>query len=186
MKLPIHNINEMKISGVSIQLNPQENEYKERYFQWTPYNLKTSFNGQEIIPYDLVLRHLPPAPKTEDEIRQILNEGLISDDGYMEVSAIGKKDGRDIEVITLVNAPGLAESFAKSGITAEMYLTGQGGFLFSKLMLEGHMHQTGLMTSDMLTMDQVDLYFDYAKDLDITLSTRTVDITGWGSTDPDF
>ena len=39
------------------------------------------FNGQEIIPYDLVLRHLPPAPKTEDEIRQILNEGLISDDG---------------------------------------------------------------------------------------------------------
>ena len=47
-------------------------------------------NGQEIIPYDLVLRHLPPAPKTEDEIRQILNEGLISDDGYMEVSAIGK------------------------------------------------------------------------------------------------
>ena len=71
------------------------------------------FNGQEIIPYDLVLRHLPPAPKTEDEIRQILNEGLISDDGYMEVSAIGKKDGRDIEVITLVNAPGLAESFAK-------------------------------------------------------------------------
>ena len=144
------------------------------------------FNGQEIIPYDLVLRHLPPAPKTEDEIRQILNEGLISDDGYMEVSAIGKKDGRDIEVITLVNAPGLAESFAKSGITAEMYLTGQGGFLFSKLMLEGHMHRTGLMTSDMLTMDQVDLYFDYAKDLDITLSTRTVDITGWGSTDPDF
>ena len=67
-----------------------------------------------------------------------------------------------------------------------MYLTGQGGFLFSKLMLEGHMHQTGLMTSDMLTMDQVDLYFDYAKDLDITLSTRTVDITGWGSTAPDF
>ena len=104
----------------------------------------------------------------------------------MEVSAIGKKDGRDVEVITLVNAPGLAESFAKSGITAEMYLTGQGGFLFSKLMLEGHMHQTGLMTSDMLTMEQVDLYFDYAKDLDITLSTRTVDITGWGSMDPDF
>lgn len=53
--------------------------------------------------------------KREDEIQQILNEGLISDDGYMEVSAIGKKDGRDIEVITLVNAPGLAESFAKSG-----------------------------------------------------------------------
>lgn len=143
------------------------------------------FNGQKIVPYDLVLRHLPPAPKTEAEIRQILDEGLISDAGYMEVSAIGKKDGRDIEVITLVNSPGLAESFAKAGITAEMYLTGQGGFLFSRLILEGHMEQTGLITSDMLTMEQVDIYFDYAKDLDITLSTRTVDITGWGPMNPD-
>ena len=60
MKLPIHNINEMKISGVSIQLNPQENEYKERYFQWTPYNLKTSFNGQEIISGRLIGWHHAP------------------------------------------------------------------------------------------------------------------------------
>ena len=93
----------------------------------------------------------PPAPKTEDEIRQILNEGLISDDGYMEVSAIGKKDGRDIEVITLVNAPGLAESFAKSGITAEMYLTGQGGFLFTKLFVNNQLDQTGFISSAELT-----------------------------------
>ncbi len=143
------------------------------------------FNGQKIIPFDLVLSQLPPAPKTEIEIRQILNEGLLSDDGYMEVSAIGTKDGRDIEVITLVNAPGFVESVAKAGITAEMYLTGQGGFLFSRLILEGHMHQRGLMTSDMLTMDQVDIYFDYAKELGITLHTRTVDITGWGPMNPD-
>ena len=60
MKLPIHNINEVKISGVSIQLNPQENEYKERYFQWTPYNLKTSFNGQEIISGRLIGWHHAP------------------------------------------------------------------------------------------------------------------------------
>lgn len=143
------------------------------------------FNGQEIIPFDLVLRHLPPAPKSKTEIQQFLDEGLALDDGCMLIEAVGKKDGRDIQVRTEVNAPGFAESYAKSGITAEMYLTGQSGFLFSKLILEGHMEQTGLITSDMLTMEQVDIYFDYAKDLEITLTTHVEDVTGCAQTDPD-
>lgn len=142
-------------------------------------------DGQQVVPYDLVLHHLPPAPKTETEIRQILGEGLVSDDGYMKVEAVGKKDGKMIQVHTEVHAPGLAESFAKAGITAEMYLTGQGGFLFSKLILEGHMNQTGLITSDMLTLDQVDTYFDYAKDLGITLSTHVEELMDPAQTDPD-
>ena len=143
------------------------------------------YQGQEIVPFDFVLHHLPPAPKTETEIRQILEEGLISDDGYMKVEAAGKKDGKMIQVHTEVHAPGLAESFARAGITAEMYLTGQGGFLFSKLILEGHMNQTGLITSDMLTLDQVDTYFDYAKDLGITLSTHVEELTDPAQADPD-
>lgn len=143
------------------------------------------YQGQEIVPFDFVLHHLPPAPKTETEIRQILGEGLVSDDGYMKVEAVGKKDGKMIQVHTEVHAPGLAESFAKAGITSEMYLTGQGGFLFSKLILEGHMNQTGLITSDMLTLDQVDTYFDYAKDLGITLSTHVEELMDPAQTDPD-
>lgn len=143
------------------------------------------FNGQKIIPYDLVLHHLPPAPKSRAEIQQFLDEGLALDDGCMLIEAVGKKDGRNIQVRTEVNAPSFAESYAKSGITAEMYLTGQSGFLFSKLILEGHMEQTGLITSDMLTMEQVDIYFDYAKDLEITLTTHVEDVTGCAQTDPD-
>ena len=143
------------------------------------------YQGQEIVPFDFVLHHLPPAPKTETEIRQFLDEGLALDDGCMLIEAAGKKDGKDIQVRTEVNAPGFAESYAKSGITAEMYLTGQSGFLFSKLILEGHMEQTGLITSDMLTMKQVDIYFDYAKDLEITLTTHVEDVTGCAQTDPD-
>ena len=142
-------------------------------------------DGQQVVPYDLVLHHLPPAPKSKTEIQQFLDEGLALDDGCMLIEAVGKKDGRDIQVRTEVNAPGFAESYAKSGITAEMYLTGQSGFLFSKLILEGHMEQTGLITSDMLTMKQVDIYFDYAKDLEITLTTHVEDVTGCAQTDPD-
>ncbi len=69
-------------------------------------------------------------------------------------------------------APGLAESYEREGISAEMYLTGQGGYLFSKLFINDEFDQRGLISSDMLTMEQVDTYFDYAKELGITLETK--------------
>jgi hypothetical protein len=63
------------------------------------------------------------------------------------------------------------DSFAKSGLTAEMYLTGQGGFLFTKMFVEDKYTQTGLISSDMITDEQVDYYFEEAAKLDITLET---------------
>ena len=56
-------------------------------------------------------------------------------------------------------------------MTGEMYLTGQGGYLFSKMLVYDKLDQTGVISSDMLTESQVDQYFDYAKELDITLNT---------------
>lgn len=126
----------------------------------------------EISPFDVVLAHVPPAPSTREEIKEILDEGLISDSGCMVIEAYGKKDGRDILVETHVYAPGLAESYEREGISAEMYLTGQGGYLFSKLFINDEFGQRGLISSDMLTMEQVDTYFDYAKELGITLETK--------------
>ena len=77
---------------------------------------------------------------------------------------------------THVNAPGLVESYEKSGITAEMYLTGQGGYLFTKLFVNDKFDQTGLISSDMLTFEQVDAYFAYAAELDITLDTKVKEL----------
>lgn len=126
----------------------------------------------EVAPFDVVLAHIPPAPKYREEIKAILDEGLVSDSGCMVVEAYGKKDGRDVLVETHVMAPGLKESFAREGITAEMYLTGQSGYLYSKLFLNDQYDQTGLISSDMLSMEQVDIYFDYAKELDIVRETK--------------
>ncbi len=133
---------------------------------------KEVVDGVEIAPFDLVLKHIPPAPKYREEIKEIIDDGLVSDSGCMVVEAYGKKDGKDVLVETHVNSPGLVESFELAGITAEMYLTGQGGFLFSKLFLNDKFDQTGLISSDMLTMDQVDTYFEYARELKITLDTK--------------
>ncbi|MDR0357206.1 MAG: saccharopine dehydrogenase NADP-binding domain-containing protein [Clostridiales Family XIII bacterium] len=126
----------------------------------------------EAIPFDLVLRHVPPAPKYRDEIRTILDEGLVSDTGCMVVEAYGKRKGEDVMVETHVLAPGLAESFDRAGITAEMYLTGQGGALFTKLFVEDRYTQRGLISSDMLTDEQVDCYFEWAAQLGIELKTE--------------
>jgi hypothetical protein len=51
-----------------------------------------------------------------------------------------------------------------------MYLTGHGGYLFTKLLINGFFKgQTGVMGSDMLSDSQVDQYFAYAAELGITL-----------------
>ncbi len=133
---------------------------------------KETVNGMELAPFDVVLAHVPPAPKFKEEIKEIIDEGLISDSGCMVIEAYGKKDGKDVLVETHVFAPGLVESYEKSGISAEMYLTGQGGYLFTKLFINDKFDQTGLISSDMLTFEQVDCYFKYAAELDITLDTK--------------
>ncbi len=129
------------------------------------------FNGMKVVPFDFILSHIPPAPKYRDEIQEIINEGLKVDSGCMVIEAYGQKDGKDVLVETHVMAPGFVESFEKAGITGEMYLTGQGGYLFSKLFVNDKLDQKGLISSDMLSFDQVDTYFDYAAELDITLNT---------------
>jgi saccharopine dehydrogenase-like NADP-dependent oxidoreductase len=127
--------------------------------------------GTEVSPFDVVLAHLPHPPKFREEIEEILSEGLISDTGCMVIEAFGEKDGKKVLVETHVMAPGLADSFAKAGITAEMYLTGQGGYLFTKMFCEDKYSQTGLISSDMLTFEEIDYYFEAAAKLDITLET---------------
>ena len=57
-----------------------------------------------------------------------------------------------------------------------MYLTGQGGYLFTKLFVNDKFDQTGLISSDMLTFEQVDAYFAYAAELDITLDTKVKEL----------
>ena len=94
----------------------------------------------------------------------------------MVIEAYGKKDGKDILVENHVFSPGLAEAFEKAGMTGEMYLTGQGGYLFSKMFVNDDFDMTGLISSDMLPLDKVDKYFEYAKELDIIMETKIKEI----------
>ncbi len=128
-------------------------------------------DGNMVVPRNLLLKLTPPAPKYESEIKEILDEGLEDDSGAMVVQATGMKDGKKVMVETYVNAPGCAESFEKAGLTGETYLTGQSGAFFTKLFVNDQITQTGLISSDMLTYEQVDTYLKYAAEFDITIET---------------
>ena len=131
------------------------------------------FNGHKIVPFDYVLSHLPHAPKYYDEIKSFVDEGMALDSGCMVIEAYGRKADEGVLVEVHVNAPGFVESFEKAGMTGEMYLTGQGGYLFSRLFLNDIFEgETGVISSDMLSDFQVDRYFEYAAELGITLDTK--------------
>ncbi|MCC2864350.1 saccharopine dehydrogenase NADP-binding domain-containing protein [Ihubacter massiliensis] len=131
-----------------------------------------TYKGHTFIPFDVILSHLPPAPKYYNEIKEILDEGLVKDEGAFVVECTGTKDGKKIMVETYLYAPGCEESFKRAGITGEQYLTGQCGALFTKMFVNDDYNQTGLLSSDMLTYEECDKYLAYANELDIILETE--------------
>ena len=135
-----------------------------------------SFKGHTFIPFDVIVSHLPPAPKFKEEIQEILSEGLVRDEGAFVTECTGTKDGKKVIAVTSLTAPGCVESFERAGITGEQYLTGQCGSLFTKMFVNDDYTQTGLISSDMLTYEECDKYIAYAAKLDITLKTEVKDL----------
>ena len=87
---------------------------------------------------------------------------------------MGKKGGKDVRVESHLFAPGFVESFEKFGVTGEQYLTGQGGFLFTKLFVNDELDQTGFISSAEMTEEANDRYLEYAAELEITIEKRTI------------
>ena len=127
------------------------------------------FNGMKYVPFDLTIANTPPAPKYHDEIKEIIDNGLISEEGAFQVVVDGKKDGNPIRITSYVNAPGLIEAFEKSGLTHESYLTGQCAFIFTKMMVNDIIQQKGAIAPEVLNTAERKYFFNEAQKLDITL-----------------
>ncbi len=137
------------------------------------------FNGTKIVPFDWVLKHIPAPPKDPDEIKAILDEGVVEDNGAFVCEAYGKKDGKDVMVDLHLSAPGIEESYEKAKMTGEMYLTGQGAFLYTRLLVRDMLTQKGLISSDMLDEKQVEQYLVWAKELGITYTIELKEGVTW-------
>ena len=151
-----------KYGGVGIQFS--EPLYRAGLLSWK----EEEVDGQKEIPHDVILKHVPQAPKDPEEIKKIIDEGIVSDGGAFVVEAFGKRDGKDVMVELHLFAPGLVESYEKAKMTGEMYLTGQGAFLYTKLFVNDMIDQKGLISSDMLDDRQVEQYIKWAEELGIT------------------
>jgi saccharopine dehydrogenase-like NADP-dependent oxidoreductase len=125
--------------------------------------------GTSIVPMDLVLKLTPPAPKYPQEIEAILKEGLESEEGAFLVRVEGEKDGRQIRIDNYVNAPGVVEAYEKAGLTAETYLTGQCGALFTKMFVNDMISQRGLFPPEVFDAEQRAYYLKEAAKLEIVV-----------------
>lgn len=127
------------------------------------------FNGMKYVPFDLTIANTPSAPKYHDEIKAIIDGGLISEEGAFQVKVTGVKGGKPIRVTSYVNAPGLIEAFEKSGLTHESYLTGQCAFIFTKMLVNDIVQQKGAIAPEVLNDAERTYFFDEARKLGITI-----------------
>ena len=65
--------------------------------------------------------------------------------------------------------PWSAEAFEKAGLTAETYLTGQCGALFTKMFVNDKIHQKGMFPPEVFETAQRRYYLNEASKLDITV-----------------
>jgi len=132
-------------------------------------NDEVDVKGTRVVPMDLVLKLTPPAPKYPSEIKEILDEGLECEEGAFLIRVEGKKDDKLIRLDNYVNAPGVCEAFEKADLTAETYLTGQCGALFTKMFVNDRIHQKGMFPPEILDTDQRAYYLKQAAKLAITV-----------------
>ncbi len=125
--------------------------------------------GTEIVPMDLVLQLCPPAPKFPDEIKTIIDDGLVQEEGAFLVRVEGHSNDVPLRIDSYVNAPGLVDAFEKSGLSHEAYLTGQCASVFVKMMVDDAFAEKGLFVPEQLHADARQYCFRELADLGITV-----------------
>jgi saccharopine dehydrogenase-like NADP-dependent oxidoreductase len=154
---------EFKYGGSSVELS--ELLYNMRLLSTEPVTVK----GTSVVPMDVVLELCPPAPKYPEEIKAIIDEGVVRDEGAFLVRVEGQKDGAPVTLDSYVNAPGLVESFEKAGLSHEAFLTGQCAAVFVKMMVADVFSESGLFVPEQLPADTRRYYFDELAKLGVTI-----------------
>ncbi len=142
-----------------------ESLYKMGLLSEDPLEVK----GAKIVPMEIISALTPPAPKYPGEIKAVLDQGMVSEEGVFRVRVEGRAGGRDVLIDCYANAPGLSEAYDKAGITHESYFTGQAAFLFTKMFIHGKIGLTGVFPPEMFDAGMRRYYLEEAAKLDITV-----------------
>jgi saccharopine dehydrogenase-like NADP-dependent oxidoreductase len=159
---------EFKYGGTGVALS--EILYNMGLLSTEPITVK----GNTIVPMELILDLCPPAPKYPDEIKAIINEGVIAEEGAFLVRVDGHKDGKPIRIDSYASAPGLVASFEMSGLSHEAYLTGQCAAVFVKMMVADVFTDKGLYVPEQFEADARANYFMELAKLGVTVESELI------------
>ena len=126
-------------------------------------------NGTKIVPMDLILKLCPPAPKYPDELKAIITDGVLAEEGAFLVRVEGYKDENPIRIDSYAMGPGLVEAFETSGLSHEAYLTGQCASVFVKMMVDDAFTEKGVFVPEQLEADAREYCFRNLADLGVTI-----------------
>jgi len=105
---------------------------------------------QEVVPMEVILALCPPAPKYPDEIRAIITDGVVTEEGAFLVRVEGIVDDNPVKIESYVYGPGLVEAFETSGLSHEAYLTGQCASVFVQMMVDEAFTEKGVFVPEQL------------------------------------
>jgi saccharopine dehydrogenase-like NADP-dependent oxidoreductase len=158
----VKNVN-FKYGGAGVELS--ELLYNMGLLSREPVAVKDT----TIVPMDLVLKLCPPAPKYPEEIKAIIDEGVIREEGAFLVRVEGQKDGVPVTIDRYVNAPGLVESFEKAALSHEAFLTGQCAAVFVKILVDDKFTENGVFAPEQLPFEARRYYFEELAKLGVTV-----------------
>ena len=154
---------EFKYGGFGVKLS--ELFYKMGLLSGEPVDV----NGTKIVPMDLILKLCPPAPKYPDELKSIIDDGVVAEEGVFLVRVEGYKDENPIRVDSYAIGPGLVEAFESSGLSHESYLTGQCASVFVKMMVDDAFSEKGVFVPEQLEADAREYCFRNLAELGVTI-----------------
>lgn len=154
---------EFKYGGFGVKLS--ELLYRMGLLSGDPVDL----DGTPVVPMDLILKLCPPAPKYPQEIKSIIDDGVVAEEGAFLVRVKGYKNEHPIRIDSYVTAPGLVEAFETSGMSHEAYLTGQCASVFVMMMVDGAFAEKGVFVPEQLGTTAREYCFRNLAELGVTV-----------------
>ena len=155
---------EFKYGGFGVKLS--ELLYRMGLLSGDPVDL----DGIQIVPMDLILKLCPPAPKYPEEIKAIIDDGVVAEEGAFLVRVEGYKDENPIRIDNYATGPGLVEAFEKTGLSHEAYLTGQCASVFVKMLVDEAFAEKGVFVPEQLGTDAREYCFRNLTELGVSVN----------------
>jgi saccharopine dehydrogenase (NAD+, L-lysine-forming) len=109
--------------------------------------------GTEVVPFDLVVKLIPPAPSTAEEISEIIKEGFVSKGEGSLIRVEGMKDGKRFRYDSSFPSDDFADVFEKYGVSPGTLGTAGSAALFLKLFLVNKVGATGVFPPELLSAE---------------------------------